>query len=41
MILASLGVAVGALSSSGMMEIARKGIFNPEAFFFSDIILLN
>ena len=34
MILASLGVAVGALSSSGMMEIARKGIFNPEAFFF-------
>ena len=40
MILASLGVAVGALSSSGMMEIARKGIFNPEAFFFSDIIII-
>jgi phosphate/sulfate permease len=39
MILASLGVAVGALSSSGMMEIARKGIFNPEAFFFSVILL--
>ncbi len=40
MILASLGVAIGALSSSGMMEIARKGIFNPEAFFFSDIIII-
>ena len=40
MILASLGVAFGALSSSGMMEIARKGIFNPEAFFFSDIIII-
>lgn len=40
MILASLGVAIGAISSSGMMEIARKGIFNPEAFFFSDIIII-
>jgi len=40
MILASLGVAIGALSSSGMMEIARKGIFNPESFFFSDIIII-
>ena len=29
MILASLGVAVGAVFSSGMMEVARKGIFNP------------
>ena len=38
MILASLGVAVGALSSSGMME-TKKGIFNPEAFF-SDIIII-
>jgi phosphate/sulfate permease len=40
MILASLGVAIGALSSSGMMEIARKGIFNPEAFYFNDIIII-
>lgn len=29
MIIASLGVAFGAMSSSGMMEVARKGIFNP------------
>ena len=35
MIIASLGVAFGAMSSSGMMEVARKGIFNPEMFIFS------
>ena len=29
MIVASVGVAVGAIFSSGMMEVARKGIFNP------------
>ena len=34
MIIASLGVAVGAMSSSGMMEVARKGIFNPSEFMF-------
>ena len=34
MILASLGVAVGAVFSSGMMEVARKGIFNPDMFSF-------
>ena len=33
MILASFGIA-GAIFSSGMMEVARKGIFNPEAFSF-------
>ena len=40
MILASIGVAVGAVSSNGMMEIARKGIFNPEAFFFDEIMII-
>ena len=40
MILASLGIAFGALSSSGMMEVARKGIFNPSAFFFDEIIYI-
>ena len=29
MIIASLGVAAGAIFSSGLMEVARKGIFNP------------
>ena len=40
MIIASLGVAFGAMSSSGMMEFARKGIFNPEMFLFSEIMII-
>ena len=40
MILASLGVAVGAVFSSGMMEVARNGIFNPDMFFFSEIMII-
>lgn len=40
MIVASLGIFAGASFSSGMMEIARKGIFNPEFFFFDDIMVI-
>jgi phosphate/sulfate permease len=40
MIVASLGVAVGALTSSGMMEVARKGIFNPGEFMFNEIMII-
>jgi len=40
MIVASLGVAVGAVFSSGMMEVARKGIFNPGEFMFSEIMII-
>lgn len=40
MILAALGVACGALFSSGLMEVARKGIFNPGEFYFNEIILI-
>lgn len=40
MAVAALGVLVGATFSSGMMEVARKGIFHPEYFYFSEIILL-
>lgn len=32
MIVASVGVVFGALFSSGMMEVARKGVFNPDVF---------
>ena len=39
-LVASIGIFVGATFSSGMMEIARKGIFNPEFFFFSDIMVI-
>ncbi len=40
MIVASLGVAVGAVFSSGMMEVARKGIFNPGEFMFDEIMII-
>jgi phosphate/sulfate permease len=40
MIIASLGVLVGATFSNGMMEVARKGIFHPEYFYFSEIMIL-
>ncbi|MDX1278576.1 inorganic phosphate transporter [Oceanihabitans sediminis] len=40
MIVASLGVAVGAIFSSGMMEVARKGIFNPGEFMFNEIMII-
>ncbi len=40
MIVASIGVGIGAVSSSGMMEVARKGIFNPEFFYFNEIIVI-
>ncbi len=38
--IAALGILVGATFSSGMMEVARKGIFHPQYFYFSEIILL-
>ena len=40
MIIASIGVFMGAVTSSGMMEVARKGIFNPNMFMFQDIMLI-
>ena len=38
--IASLGVAIGAITSSGMMEVARKGIFNPGEFYFDEIMFI-
>lgn len=40
MIVASLGILVGATFSSGMMEVARKGIFHPQYFYFNEIMLI-
>ncbi|MCO6175173.1 inorganic phosphate transporter [Flavobacterium sp. NRK F10] len=40
MIVASIGVALGALFSSGMMEIARSGIFVPSMFTFEDVMII-
>jgi phosphate/sulfate permease len=38
--IAAAGVLVGAVFSNGMMEVARKGIFNPEFFGFSEIMII-
>ena len=40
MIVASLGIFIGAVFSSGMMEVARKGIFNPSEFYFDEIMII-
>ena len=40
LIVAAVGIVIGCTFSSGMMEVARKGIFHPEHFYFSEIILL-
>ena len=40
MIVASVGIALGAIFSSGMMEVARKGIFNPSEFMFNEIMFI-
>lgn len=40
MIVASIGVAIGAVFSSGMMEVARSGIFNPGHFYFNEIMVI-
>ncbi len=37
---ASVGVLIGTLFSSGMMEIARSGVFYPEKFTFPAIMIL-
>ncbi len=37
---ASLGILAGSLFSSGMMEIARNGIFNPNFFTFDMVIIV-
>ncbi len=40
MIVAAIGILFGATFSSGMMEVARKGIFNPQYFIFSEIMII-
>lgn len=40
MIIASLGIFIGATFSSGIMEVARKGIFNPQFFVFSEVMVI-
>ena len=40
MLVASSGIFIGASFSSGMMEVARKGVFNPHMLTFSDIMVI-
>lgn len=40
LVVASLGVLIGATFSSGMMEVARSGMFRPEMFTFYDVMLI-
>ncbi len=40
LIVASVGIIVGAMTSSGMMEVARSGMFNPSLFTFKEVMLL-
>ncbi|MCL1850247.1 MAG: inorganic phosphate transporter, partial [Bacteroidetes bacterium] len=40
LIVAALGVFVGATFSNGMMEIARNGIFQPQHFYFKEIMFI-
>ncbi len=37
---AAVGIMVGTLTSSGMMEVARSGVFYPSEFTFSEIMML-
>lgn len=40
MIIASIGIMLGSIFSGGMMEVARKGVFNPQFFNFKEIMFL-
>jgi len=40
MIIASLGILAGVTFSSGMMEVARKGIFHPQFFTMPELITI-
>lgn len=40
MAVASVGIVIGAATSSGMMEVARSGMFDPANFSFRDVMIL-
>jgi phosphate/sulfate permease len=40
MAVAAAGIMVGATFSNGMMEVARKGIFHPDMFYFNEIMII-
>ena len=40
LIVASVGILIGALTSSGMMDVARHGMFHPQLFSFKEVMYL-
>ena len=40
LLVASVGILLGVVTSSGMMEVARNGMFNPEMFTFHEVMML-
>lgn len=40
LLVASLGIIIGVVTSSGMMEVARSGMFNPGLFSFHEVMML-
>lgn len=39
-VIASVGIALGAVMSAGMMDIARHGVMNPSAFSFHEVMII-
>ena len=37
---ASVGILVGVVTSNGMMEVARSGVFHPDMFTFTEVMML-
>lgn len=40
LMVASVGIMVGVITSNGMMEVARSGVYHPEMFTFSEVMML-
>ncbi len=40
LIIASIGILIGATTSTGMMEVARKGIFRPELYSLENLLYI-
>ena len=40
LLVASIGILLGTVTSSGMMEVARNGMFNPGLFSFHEVMML-
>ena len=37
---AAIGILVGVITSNGMMEVARSGVYHPEMFTFNEVMML-